>query len=273
VPSLAPLIFASGVQALLTSTHLPAAPRAGWGDRLLGALATPGVKRYLAADPNPRLARAHSDMVQRFAPLAGDGSAPAFEVRGVPFEDLVVPAADAAAGFNLVLTSPPYFDLELYAPPAASGPDHDALQSTSRHPTQAAWLQGWYFPALAKAWSFLQPGGHMAIYINDHASKATPGGGAPALPDIDICVPMLQFAADRLPGCLWVGTLGIQGETGQVRPLWVWRREGGDAAAPLPPIYDLVSSAAGAGNASGGSSASAAVGGGGIAGAKRRWGQ
>ena len=78
---------------------------------------------------------------------------------------------------------------------------------------------------------------------------------------------MLQFAAERLPGCLWVGVLGIEGETGQVRPLWVWRREGGqEDAAGLPPIYALAA-AASAGGAAGGAATHAAP----ASGTKRRW--
>jgi len=91
----------------------------------------------------------------------------------------------------------------------------------------------------------------MAIYINDHAAKApgpaAPGTVAPPPPeDIDVCAPMLQFAAEHLPGCLWVGVLGIEGEKGQVRPLWVWRRddEGAAAPVPLPPIHALAAGGA-----------------------------
>ena len=249
----------------------------------MGAMGTPSVVRYLAADPNPDLAAPHAGMIRAHGAAAGG----AYAVVGTPFEDLVVPPADAAAGFDLVLTSPPYFDLELYtpAPPpsgagaaAAAPAATPALQSTDRHPSQRDWLQGWFFPALAKAWRHLRPGGHMAIYINDH--KAKPGGGE----DIDVCTPMLAFAAEHLPGALWVGVLGIEGETRQVRPLWVWRREaegeeadggGGGAgrhSTTLPPVYALAAAAAAAAAGGGatvpppaaGASSSAA-------GVKRRW--
>ena len=42
---------------------------AGWGDRLLGALAAPTVQRYLAFDPNTALEKGHMEMINTLAPL------------------------------------------------------------------------------------------------------------------------------------------------------------------------------------------------------------
>jgi hypothetical protein len=55
--------------------------------------------------------------------------------------------------FDLVLTSPQFFDLE-------SDPS-ESRQSHSGYPTLAGWLEGFLFPSMAKAWSKLVPGGHM----------------------------------------------------------------------------------------------------------------
>ncbi len=168
-------------------------------------------------------------------------------MRHIGFED---GSLEGEAPFDLVLTSPPYFDLEIYrdepsasatSAPAASEPP---MQSITKHGSSLeAWLQGWYFPMLAKAWAALRPdGGHLAIYINDHAGKDKDKDIIKAkVEDIDVCVPMLRYAGSgALPDCRWVGVLGIGGETGKTRPLWLWRKGPLDAARPAPLLYRLL---------------------------------
>lgn len=373
--------LASALYTVLGGTRI-LDPCAGWGDRLLGAMGTVAVSRYLAFDPNPALVPAHGGMIEAFGAAAG-GS---YAVIPLPFEEGVIPrpppppaaaastaaheattadarggASGAAAGgagsgsgsvgagvaaaatrsdeasaagstasagattaaaaagpataaagvvepdFDLIFTSPPYFDLEIYederrrglAPPlptagssgstggeagaaspaaAAAGADGDGVskQSTVKFPSLHAWLEGWFFPMMAKAWAHLRPGGHMAFYINDHAGKedaedghGRTGAGGPAAKrarrdeggedgassrssapdvrdkdvDIHMCLPMLRFAGSRLQDCVWVGTVGVAGETGNLRPLWVWRK--GDAIRPnaagqIAPLYAML---------------------------------
>lgn len=336
--------LASALYTVLGGTRI-LDPCAGWGDRLLGAMGTVAVTRYLAFDPNPALVPAHGGMIDAFAAAAG-GS---YAVIPLPFEEGVIPppavltavrpaaaaaglagpagtlggaaaagagavdvVAGAAAGssdadlteaaaaapdpetsalsppdFDLIFTSPPYFDLEIYederrrglAPPSSAGAaaaaaDGVSKQSTVKFPSLHAWLEGWFFPMMAKAWAHLRPGGHMAFYINDHAGKddaedghTRAGGAGPAAKrarrgdegadaagaaasedrdkdvDIHMCLPMLRFAGSRLPQCVWVGTLGVAGETGNLRPLWIWRKGEAirpNAAGSVAPLYAML---------------------------------
>ena len=250
--------LAADLFALLGATRV-LDPCAGWGDRLIGALAVPAVRRYLGCDPNPALRLPHAHMARELAPLRADaGEGGAYEVLPLPFEDAPLPAQP---DFDCVLTSPPYFDLELYEDERRSGvatadgaarvstgaQGHDSavdgvaasLQSTVKYPTLASWLASWYCPMLDKAWAALRAGGHMAIYINDHRGSGGTGGEG----EILMCLPMLRHAGSSLPDAVWVGALGVQGETGTVRPLWLWRkgapivsREGGEPA----PLYALL---------------------------------
>jgi hypothetical protein len=237
---------------------------AGWGDRLTGAMSVSSVVHYAAWDPNPALVAPHGGMVATYRP---DAPAGAFSVTSAPFETAVLPDVDgggapASSGFDFAFTSPPFFDLEVYeAPPApataaagcASG------QSIVTHPSQRAWLERWYMPMLSAAWRAVIPGGHLAIYINDHEGKGeggddgSAGGGGEVDTHIDVCAPMLAHMA-TLPGCHWVGCVGIVGETGKVRPLWVWRKVPPGAPptplAALPPLYHLL--LGGTGGAGGG---------------------
>ena len=361
--------LARALYGLLGATRI-LDPCAGWGDRLVGALATPGVVRYLGFDPNPALVGPHREIIEALGCLspactadAGGvaGVASAFRVVAAPFEDGVIDGGPE--GFNLVLTSPPYFDLEKYdevgmggaaviaaaaaavaeaeirsdssdsggeasavAGDHSSGADDSAMcvesggggqsmdasgsglsatttipdtsasaappppttsttsQSITRHGSSLTqWLEGWYFPMMDKAWAALAPGGHFALYINDHEvagggakrpppppspASASPPPPPPRFEDLDICMPMLTHAA-TLPACVWVGVLGITGETGKVRPLWLWRK--GDVPSPAPPLYAAVADcmrrlAGGGGGAA--SVSGAAAGSGGVGG---RW--
>lgn len=196
---------------------------AGWGDRLLGAMASTGVKRYLAFDPNKLLEEGHSRMMHKLHLLArtesgGEGK---YEVRYEPFETAVIEEK-----FQLCFTSPPFFDLELYTSGPASS---DSSQSTTRHPTFERWMTGFLYPAMRNAWNALEQGGHLVIYIND-------------IPGNAICKPMLEWGVDNLEDCVYVGVVGLQseGRSGKVRPCWVWRK--GDVPIDKnqrPPIYNL----------------------------------
>jgi hypothetical protein len=78
-----------------------------------------------------------------------------FEVRYHPFES--GPLADEEH-FDLVLTSPPFFDLEIYVSDKA-----DDRQSYKDHPTLDRWLHGFLFFSMKKAWAHLVDGGHMVL--------------------------------------------------------------------------------------------------------------
>jgi hypothetical protein len=262
-------------------------PCAGWGDRLIGAMASPGVTRYLAFDPNTALVKGHTEMIQMFssrAPRKG-----VYNVVCAPFEHGIIPEQDLPytvksqrkgegdhvgkdeksgviqGGFDLILTSPPYFDLEIYE-------DVSSLSSSSLSSSLSMsvttgkeqvnekglnqsivtygakglnpWLTDWYFPMMSKAWAALAPGGHLAIYINDHEVKEE-AQKVKGLTDLDICVPMLTHAS-TLDSCEWVGCLGIEGEIGSTRPLWIWRKGNlnengyGPDCSPVPPLYSLL---------------------------------
>ena len=188
---------------------------AGWGVHLLGALASPRVRRYLAFEPNTTLRAGHSAMVELFA-RRGGGAARDFEVQYCPFERGRI---DAAERFDLVFTSPPYFDVEVYQSVAGAA-DHGG-QSIASFSSLGGWLRGWLFPAMDRAFAALREGGHMALYINDFDG-------------LSMCRPMVDHAAS-MPDCRWVGVVGVEGETGKTRPLWVWRK--GAATEPLCPLY------------------------------------
>lgn len=131
-------------------------PCAGWLDRLFTARAL-GLD-YLGFDPNPRL-RAPADRL-----LAADlGAGGSQRVVSRPFEE----AGEALAAeepFDVVFTSPPYFDLETYVGEDEPGAE---LQSIARYPTFKRWTDGFLRPMLLMSWGALKVGGRMCINITD----------------------------------------------------------------------------------------------------------
>lgn len=179
---------------------------AGWGDRLVGALAC-GVESYTAYDPNTRLRDGHNQIVARYG-----GST---KVR-ISYESYVPLGTDAPAAAKideptpaptLVFTSPPFFDLECYV----AGKEGVAQgQSISAFPRFADWMRNFLFAALRKAWTALAVGGHMVIHFSDVGRHAA-------------CEPMNLFI-QQLPGAHYLGQFSAMGGAGKARPLWVWRK-------------------------------------------------
>jgi hypothetical protein len=135
---------------------------AGWGERMLGALAA-GVEEYLAFDPNLTLQAGHS------LALRTHGSAQQqqhFAIRYEPFESSNLSPEDFSA--DLVFTSPPFFNLEVY-----TTAEHARGQSIQSHKGVSAWLVKFLFQALKKAWSCLSRGGHMALHYSDTSKERT----------------------------------------------------------------------------------------------------
>jgi len=197
---------------------------AGWGDRLIGALACE-VELYVAADPNLRLKAAHDKILSMFGNETTKAS-----IIYKPFEEAELPEGQV---FDTIFTSPPFFNFEIYVNDDEIKEDSSssevlcgtkkennddfiknllAAQSINRHKTLRTWLTGWLFPTLEKAWRHLAPGGHAAIHIADIPPEAI------------VCEPMCLFMQWRLPGAIYAGCLGSSGAVRKPRPIWVFRK-------------------------------------------------
>jgi hypothetical protein len=113
-------------------------PCIGWGGRMLGTLAAGAT--YIGCEPDPNT----------FAGLRGiladiDREA---ELYNEPAE-VRLPQIPSAS-VDMILTSPPYFTLELY-----TGGD----QSVKEGMTWEQWVQGWLRPVIHEALRCLRPGG------------------------------------------------------------------------------------------------------------------
>lgn len=119
-------------------------PCAGWGGRMLGTLAAGW--RYRACEPNPTT---HANLDRMLTWLKGMHPTQLdAEISPGPAETFDI---SSVAPVDVVLTSPPYFDLERYS--------QDPDQSYNQHSTYAQWQDQWFVPLVHRCLDNLKPDG------------------------------------------------------------------------------------------------------------------
>lgn len=131
-------------------------PCGGWGDRLVGALATPSIKRYIETDPNKPLKLIKELICHHFNT---DDPEKKIHLYDQPVEDLS-PEQCAPDGVknDFVLYSPPYFKMEKY-------PDQGGTQSHTRYPKFAQWFTSFLMKSVDISHQALLPNRFFAINI------------------------------------------------------------------------------------------------------------
>ena len=203
---------------------------AGWGDRLSAALACDKVNHYTGIDPNFRLHDGYAAQVETYnRNLDGDLFDWFSSFTPKTFNLICSPAEELETldgPFDVVFTSPPYFDKERYT--------KDPTQSWVRYRRLDSWLQGFLFKTLALAWGHLRVGGHLCANIADVRADEREEGGYKRLIN-SICDPMNDFIA-TLPNASYQGAIGLRmAERINVNdevpdkfcePIWVWKKSG-----------------------------------------------
>lgn len=196
---------------------------AGWGDRLLTAMATGN--EYLGFDPNVSLKPRHQNMIDSFygrdnysldanndsLDTHNDGAHQThsadmpYQIIYQPFEITSIKTLKnfAPSGFDLVLSSPPFFSVEIY-------PDDTLRQSTDNFSTLDQWLSGFLYPSLNLAWLALRVGGYFAIHLGDTY-------------EIRITSSLLHHLK-KIPDARFLGIIGVSGKRGKARPVFIWRK-------------------------------------------------
>ncbi len=124
---------------------------AGFGGRVVGALASTVVAHYIGIDPNePSI-----EGSRRLLEMLGRSSFAEFAVE--PAEDIEHERWAERADF--MFTSPPYFNKEVYS----SAPN----QSGNRYPQAEQWREKFLLPMLELTFATLKPGAFAAINIAD----------------------------------------------------------------------------------------------------------
>jgi len=123
----------------------------GWGDRLVAAIAC-GLDVYCGVDPNEKLHPYYDEIINTLCPPDKHKN---FTVLNDGFETAVIPYHE----YDIVFSSPPFFDLEVY-----SQSPKDSLVS---YPTSEKWYTDFLIVSLTKAYGHLSSGGHMVLYMGE----------------------------------------------------------------------------------------------------------
>jgi hypothetical protein len=182
-------------------------PCAGWGDRLLGASACPGLRTYIGFDPNKCLRPGYAQLLRhsvgaRVTDLSSSSMrmSNSFEVHSLPFE-LGAPRLVRDSSCDLVFTSPPFFDYEMYSPD---------------NPEYVDWLKEFYEPLFVQAARCVKPHGFVCIHIGDTSAGEI--------------VPFLQQRVQQVCPLQLSHKLGLTGVMSRkLREVWVFR----NTQAPL----------------------------------------
>lgn len=152
-------------------------PCAGWGDRLIGAIAWNAVskemgiefEKYHGVDPFIQLTESYKQMIDQLVPLyapSGSSETEKFIIDSLPFESDKVLTEDDMEYYDLVFTSPPYYDFEEYALT-----DDRRNQSTVKYNSVQKWLDFFMVPMMCKCALALKVGGYLCINIESPILK------------------------------------------------------------------------------------------------------
>jgi len=197
---------------------------AGWGDRLIGALAA-GIS-YTGVDPNDELFPGYKQILQRFGngEFVSEQGDLIYKNKWNTYKMLCSPfqTADLKTDtFDFVFTSPPYFDLEIYS--------NHPTQSIQEFPQLSDWETGFLYVSLQKAWDRLRPNGHLVLILNNVR------GGQ------DFTLKAVKWACQNLPNNEYLGLLPYAHrkwtqEWRSPQPMWIWRKKV-DENIPLTDLY------------------------------------
>lgn len=129
-------------------------PSAGWGDRMIAAIAAGDyISQYDGYDPN-------KDLIEPYKRIIADlDYSKKCTIFTEPFEKANVPKDY----YDVGMTSPPYFDLEIYSEDTSQSVSGDKIN----YPT---WLNTFYEPYLLNLAYAVKPGGKVIVYVSDYTT-------------------------------------------------------------------------------------------------------
>jgi hypothetical protein len=135
---------------------------AGWGDRLTGFLAAPSVRRIELIEPRADACAAY--WKQKAFVRGGGGDGCELAVHCGAAEDVLPELRRRGRTFDLIMSSPPYFNLETYD-------DGHLDQVSERYRTCDAYLAGFLLPVTLHGLAMLSPRGVLAVNVADNPAR------------------------------------------------------------------------------------------------------
>lgn len=179
-------------------------PSSGWGDRMMGAAAA-GLATYHGNDPNPAVWNSYENIREFLRKQNFDDT----YYHTYKQDFLQLDLDDYVGQYDLVFTSPPFFDYEIYST--------EQGQSIIGRSKLSEWIEEFLKPYLYKSWQLIRPGGILALYIADVGEKK-------------YVTEMYNYVVDELGG-IFKGIIAVVHSVTNLAkekalPLWVWQKEG-----------------------------------------------
>jgi len=160
-------------------------PCAGWGGRMIGAASVGAY--YHGFEPS---SRTHAGLNRLGAFLKQFNTGFDYRVDCLPFEDAVLSDTD----YDIALTSPPYFDTELYS--------DESTQACVRYQDWSEFVVGFFLPMIDKVLASCKKGFILNIGSRQYPMRAT-------VEEHYVCRAMSKFS---LSGSAGLGKSGKEGE-------------------------------------------------------------
>ena len=122
---------------------------AGWGDRLIASILCK-LKLYVSCDPNLELHPSYNNIITS---LVSKNK----QKNYIIYKNGFLEAPIVQNNFDIVFSSPPFFDLEKY-----SNFPEDSIQN---YKTEKEWCDNFLIKALIKAYNLLKLNGHIVLYV------------------------------------------------------------------------------------------------------------
>ena len=171
-------------------------PSSGWGDRLIAFISL-NAKEYIGFDPNDNLQNGYNKIIKTFTKLNKQNQI----INDYHYQ--VIPDGFENSKFNnyfdIVFTSPPYFDTEDY--------DNSIKQSIKKYPTQSLWLNKFFTKYLKNCVKAVKSGGLIFIHISNNKHFKV--------------VKFLMDQMDKL-NVRKYKYFGLLGTNGRCFPVWSW---------------------------------------------------
>jgi len=184
----------------------------GWGDRILGAHASKYVKKYVGIDPNTNLIPAHANQIKYYNSI---GTPMEFSLYPHCAENEKIYLTDK---FDLVFTSPPYFDKEKY--------DQGKNQSYKKYKSFDSWMKDFLFKTIELRTENLKSGGHLVINISDIYTRKKLYKICDGMNDYIASTNKFEYVGamglrmPKRPMSISSDTVGVFGE-----PIWIHRKK------------------------------------------------
>lgn len=184
----------------------------GWGDRILGAHVSENVKLYVGIDPNSNLFNGYKKQIEYYDKL---NNVMDFDLICGCAED---PAIKLDDKFDLIFTSPPYFDKEKY--------DQSDQQSYIKYKGFDSWMSDFLFKTIELRSQNLKSGGHLVINVSDIYTRKKHYQICDGMNDYITSTNQFEYKGaiglrmPKRPMSKSSNTVGIYGE-----PIWVWQKK------------------------------------------------